>query len=39
MRVIGYPTAMVLEDGSVFTVYWDEDGQGQTSIVGTRFVV
>ena len=34
---IGYPTAVALDDGTVFTVYWDEDAEGVTSIVGTRF--
>ena len=34
-RTIGYPTSAVLLDGSVFTVYWDEDAEGNTSIVGT----
>jgi sialidase-1 len=36
-RSIGYPTATVLDDDTVFTVYWDEDAEGVTSIVGTHF--
>ena len=34
-RTIGYPTSIVLDGDRVFTVYWDEDANGQTSIVGT----
>ena len=37
-RVIGYPTSIVLDDGHVFTVYWDEDAVGVTSIVGTFYM-
>jgi hypothetical protein len=36
-RTIGYPTAIALDDGTVYTAYWDEDAEGVTSIVGTRF--
>ena len=38
LRVIGYPTSIVLDDGHVFTVYWDEDAVGVTSIVGTFYM-
>jgi hypothetical protein len=38
-RMIGYPTSVVLPDGSLFTVYWDEDESGRTSIVGSRYRV
>ena len=34
---IGYPTAIVLEDGTVFTVYWTDDGEGRTAVEGTYF--
>jgi sialidase-1 len=34
-RVIGYPTAIALADGTVFTVYWTEDAAGVTAIEGT----
>ena len=34
-RVIGYPAAIVLEDDTVFVVYWDENSSGVTSITGT----
>ena len=34
---IGYPVSMVLEDDSVATVYWDEDAEGETSIVLSRY--
>ena len=35
--VIGYPTAIVMEDDTVFVVYWVEDSTGVTSIQGTFF--
>lgn len=38
-RMIGYPTSIVLEDGSICTVYWDEDAEGVTSIVASRYRV
>lgn len=38
-RSIGYPTSILLEDDAVFTVYWDEDATGVTSIVGSYFCV
>lgn len=34
---LGYPTAVVLDDGSLFVVYWGEDGTGVTTIQGTHF--
>ncbi len=33
---LGYPTAVVLESGDVFTVYWGEE-KGVTSLLGSRF--
>jgi hypothetical protein len=34
---LGYPTAIVLYDGTVFTAYWGEDAEGVTTIQGTYF--
>ena len=34
---IGYPVSMVLDDDTVVTVYWDEDADGQTSIVASTY--
>ena len=34
-RVIGCLTAIVLDDGTVFAVYWTEDPVGVTAIEGT----
>lgn len=34
---LGYPTAIALEDGSVFTVYWGEDAEFVTTIQATYF--
>ena len=38
-RAIVYPTSVVFEDYTVFTVYWDEDAEGVTSIVGSHYRV
>ena len=38
-RSFGYPTSVVLKDDTVFTVYWDEDAEGVTSIVGSHYQV
>ena len=35
-RAIVYPTSVVFEDYTVFTVYWDEDAAGVTSTVGSH---
>ncbi|MFN0169488.1 MAG: sialidase family protein [Bryobacteraceae bacterium] len=34
---LGYPTAIVLKDGSVFAVYWGEDPEFVTTVQGTYF--
>jgi len=34
---LGYPTALILDDGGVFTAYWGEDADGTTTIQGTYF--
>lgn len=34
---LGYPAAIALADGTVFAIYWGEDGQGVTTIQGTFF--
>ena len=34
-RNLGYPTAVALEGGIVFTVYWGEDAEGVATIQGT----
>ena len=34
---LGYPTSIVLEDGTVFTVYWGEDDEGVTTIQGSYY--
>jgi len=34
---LGYPTATVLDDGTVFVVYWGEDADGVTTIQGSYF--
>ncbi|MFN8444848.1 MAG: sialidase family protein [Caldilineaceae bacterium] len=36
-RNLGYPEAIVLEDGSLFVVYWGEEPDGVTTIQGTHF--
>ena len=36
-RAIGYPVSAILGDGSLFTVYWDDDAEHITSIVGSRY--
>lgn len=36
-RNLGYPTAIVQEDGTVFTAYWGEDPEGVTTIQGSYF--
>ena len=36
---LGYPTSIVLEDGTVFTVYWGEDADGVTTIQGSYYKV
>lgn len=34
---LGYPTSIVLEDDTVFTVYWGEEPDGVTTIQGTYY--
>ena len=34
---LGYPTSVVQEDGTVFTVYWGEDDEGVTTIQGSYY--
>ena len=36
---IGFPVSIVLEDDSVFTVYWNEDADGRTSVEGSHYRV
>ena len=38
-EMIGYPVSMVLEDDTLVTVYWDEDADGETSIVASTYRV
>ena len=38
-RTIGYPVSTVLQDNTVLTVYWDEDAEGVTGIVGSFYKV
>ncbi len=33
----GYPVSILLDDGELVTVYWDEDAEGQTSVVASRY--
>ena len=36
---IGYPVSIVLEDDTVVSVYWDEDADGETSVVMSTYRV
>jgi hypothetical protein len=36
---IGYPVSMLLDDGTLKTVYWDDDAEGHTSIVLSTYRV
>jgi hypothetical protein len=36
---IGYPVSMVLDDDTVVTVFWDENADGETSIVSSTYQV
>jgi hypothetical protein len=36
---IGYPVSIVLEDDSIFTVYWNDNAEGITSIDGSHYRV
>jgi hypothetical protein len=36
---LGYPATVLEDDGSLFTVYYGQDGQGITSILATRWRV
>ena len=38
-NMIGYPVSMVLDDDTLVTVYWDEDADGETSIVASTYRV
>ena len=34
---IGYPVSLLLGDNRLVTVYWDEDADGQTSVVSSSY--